>query len=262
MVPDASLPEAGAVLTRTLNLNALAEPTQVPGLATRQPVDQPAPPRNSPTLWLPLFAISALLFGVGGVLTSQLVWVQPSETGPSSAMVASETGVGEPAPAPAEIEQLGPTPGLAAPTPGAEPVTPAPVPQLKPRSTPAREPALPEAQPVAVAEVRPVPSPRVVIRPAPELAPEVTQEVPPPPPTVAVPTQIIRFVSRPLDARVLVDGVEKGSTPLVHLPMEEGIHRVRLELGDRWVEKTIEVGERQPIKYLWNVESESWEPGY
>jgi len=72
----------------------------------------------------------------------------------------------------------------------------------------------------------------------------------------------ITLSSVPLGAEVWVDGKKVGTTPMRGLPLTEGAHTVRLIASDgRSADKTINVSERAPGRYIWRADGDTWESG-
>ncbi|MEZ5169115.1 MAG: PEGA domain-containing protein, partial [Acidimicrobiia bacterium] len=138
--------------------------------------------------------------------------------------------------------------GVDADAEGADPdpvETPAPAPAPAPVPDPA-----PQPRPAPVPKTRPDPAPAPTPRPA-TVAPAAS----------GLP---VTFRSVPWGARVKVDGVDLGPTPVMGHPLTEGSHTVELVLGSDRIEKVIRVGARHPNSYRWAVAEgfEGWQASF
>jgi serine/threonine protein kinase len=115
--------------------------------------------------------------------------------------------------------------------------TPAPI-EVEAKPAPKKAP-VPVAQPV-VAPRKPMPT----VKPKP------------------VPTAPIAFTSVPMGAEVFIDGKSIGNTPIGSAALPIGSHRVVMLKGDAHKERTITVGDKMPVRYIWRVATDKWESGY
>jgi len=74
---------------------------------------------------------------------------------------------------------------------------------------------------------------------------------PRPAPRRAGPPQEVTVGSVPWGAKVLIDGAERGVTPLRGLSLTPGTYQLSLRTGSGIVERSIEVGDGQPNTYQW-----------
>ena len=155
------------------------------------------------------------------------------------------------------------------PVPEASTVPAAPRPRTRPRPTPAQgEPAarsgapaaLPDAdaQPAEVEPADPADAQPAEVEPA-EVEPadpaEVQRPAPGPPPVALQP---ITVSSVPLGADLFLDGERLGQTPLLEHLVTPGPHQLRLVSDSETTIRTIEVGRRTPIRYVWKG-GDTWE---
>jgi hypothetical protein len=132
-----------------------------------------------------------------------------------------------PAPAPARTAAAAPT---VAPVASSE----SPAPRTEPSAEPAREPGVVQPAQVAAASMASVPSApsttkRASIRSSTTRPSTATRPRPAVPPTV-LHGGAIEVMSRPRDAKVLLDGKVVGLAPMSIPDVPEGMHEVRVEL--------------------------------
>jgi serine/threonine protein kinase len=154
-------------------------------------------------------------------------------------------------------------------SPRPKPVQPVPA---APQPVAAPVEPVPEAQPVAVAPVQPAqPAPVQPAQPV-QAAPKTVPKVEPRPEPVIVPgpepassdenpairEQKLTFSSVPLGADVFLDGKLVGRTPLIGFSVPEGSHQVKMVSDSETLVRTIDVGRRNPVRYVWKG-GESWE---
>ena len=133
------------------------------------------------------------------------------------AVVLGYFGASEPAPSPAPAASV---PDLSIPLILVDPIVP---------------PAPPAAAPPDVS-------------PAPVVAPARPKPEDPDKPALT-------FLSVPSGARVFVDGMEVGRTPLRRFAVPRGRHRLRMVRGKAELKKRIGVSKRSARRYTWRVES-------
>jgi hypothetical protein len=166
-----------------------------------------------------------------------------------------------PVPAPVRPIQLPVQP--VAPVP-AQPVTaPEPQPAAPVQANPApvqANPAPVSPAPVSPAPVSPAPVPKAEPRPQPVIVPgpEPAPETPPAEEPPAVREQKLTISSVPLGADVFLDGKLIGRTPLIGFSVPEGSHQVKMVSDSETLVRTIDVGRRNPVRYVWKG-GETWE---
>lgn len=147
-----------------------------------------------------------------------------------------------------------------------EPAVAAPPLEVAPEVMVAPEPEVaPEAPPEPAPVAAPAPRPAPVRAPAPRTAPAGTAApaaAPAEEPAPDAATFPIVITSIPPDARVWIDGADRGATPLFGLELTAGRHHLRLEHGDDAIERTITVGRRLPTRYVWKPLEGAWRSGF
>jgi len=116
------------------------------------------------------------------------------------------------------------------------------------------EPVVPE--PVVEQPIQPAPVVPTVSAVAPRPAP-----APKPAPTAAVSKLPVTFGSIPVGATVLVDGRRIGKSPIVGYPLPLGSHRIEMRMDGTESTKSIKVGKRSPVRYIWKG-GEEWQVFY
>lgn len=158
--------------------------------------------------------------------------------------------VPKPAPQPAVQPLLAIEPPIEQPVnvipPSETPPVNTPPSEIQPRVTPPPVPPMPKIVP---------PAPKVEPRPQPVVA---NTGAPSADPQVAVKEQKITFSSTPLGADVYLDGKLVGRTALIDLVVTEGPHQVKMLSDGETLVRTIEVGHRNPVRYVWKG-GDTWE---
>ena len=223
-----------------------------PSLAAPAPVPLRSPSRGPPLALLAAAAAAALaglvLLGVGGTLLAFRARTGAApEAEPASVAVRSLDAAVEPA---AGMEPTAAVEGAAVvePPPGPEASRPAPRPKastsgaelvagLETSRPPALKPTLREpAEPVA--------TPSAPAAPAVAAAPARTRE--------------LRIITDVIGARVRIDGIPVGTTPLVGRSFSYGSHRVEIEGAGIWMARSIDVDANTPSTLRYRAKENSW----
>ncbi len=203
-------------------------------LEIARPAPASTPARRPRGPWL-LGAAAVLAAVIGAAVVSR--WAdpapRPAEAAPSEP--AARRGASQEAPEPG--------PPTAAPAPAADvPIAagPAPTAPAPRRSAPTRAATSGRATAVEA----PAPAPAVTPEPAPTAPAPAAVTEPDPGPTTTLPTG---FSSEPLGARLWVDGVDHGTTPVRNLLLSPGRHAVVMTHGDARIEASLRVSPLRPI---------------
>jgi hypothetical protein len=60
---------------------------------------------------------------------------------------------------------------------------------------------------------------------------------------------------------VFIDGKLVGQTPTIEIPLSDGRHEVKMVSDAESIVRTVDVGRRNPIRYVWKG-GQAWETHY
>jgi eukaryotic-like serine/threonine-protein kinase len=255
----------GSVLSETLSV-AGSQPRLADGhdlAELNRPTPMPAPlrvrvarPRRRRMRWMLGFLAMGMTAGAGLIVVVGVAAVAVVVLGPALSVDRGQPLPPLPSPAvrPADPVAVAPVaPVQAAPAP-VVPVQAVPAPAV-----PAPAVSAPAVQPDPAVD-RPAPAPEPAPEPIPRPRPEPVSAAPAPAPDPApdpapslddVPDRWLTFSSVPLGADVYLDGALIGRTPLMDVPVPEGVHTVKMVSTAETIVRDITVGRRNPERFVW-----------